>query len=332
MLLMLEGDRGLVGFGSGKLCFPDRSMVGVKPCLMGDYKITKEFDNYAFVVGQALPTEDLSAQELQGLDLEYPLKEVKLATGNCIIQYCLQLGCYQVWYKLNGVVENFYIKEQNSFNTLFNMLKTVKFDYVDYLNSKFKLDTEDKLEEAILSLMSYSHNYIEDILKSLELFDDTILYFVEEYKFSKRTEESAFFFDGSSVVRIQDCEMKGMRKNAKKVRKFKCVELLDILVKYGIAVSNIPKSLQFSDKIARMNIPVSKNNRVLYVFKLNNFSMSYYRSEESVLDRKLVEESKRLYMDYLKSVTKGISSNSVVEIMRKYNIRAVLSSGGGLYD
>lgn len=321
MMVLTYGNRGLFCSDDNRIYFPDRSWRDADECFIKDYTIKNDKGTYAFIVGTPIITEPISVDEIPNLIVGKVYKQITLRKSTAVA-YHDGTDIYLLIKENGKITEYRYSTRNRAVLDLYNRGTKLSIDVVSYVSKNFVLDTEEKLLEALFRGLSKNSG---GDLSGVEVIDDVFLVFTKEYSYSeiKITYTYYYNFNTGELV-FCDVDSDELRKKAKKIKKYSVSDIAKQMIKYGVTVNSLAYKVSFSSKLRRCNISKDSFNAVIYAFDADEFTFEYYNSEESRLERQIVEQSINLYNDLVKSFGKSLSSKNAVNFLSSINIRNYL--------
>ena len=319
IMLLLKGARGLYCSDNIRFYFPDRSWSDASPCLIKDFDIVKDKGNYAFIKASPLSTEPIN-----NFDIGYneDVRKITLDTAefllSLVVSYAPNMG-FHLYYKQDGKVYKETVRSTTELIDLYNSAKPLSCDLVKYYSETCKLDTEDRYNNLII----HSLSKLSTVFKTdLHIINNCFLRVTKSFTFGGSKSEEFYCLTQDNI--LVDLGSSFANKLNNKIKSIKEVDMQSInrlIREIGLASELRGTSVTFSDKICRVDINKDNIHISIYAFKINKFDYVYYNSEDSALDRKIVQASLEAYDKMIKNIGKKLSGKNAVAVLKELSLK-----------
>ena len=322
IMVLLQGSRGLFCSDNERIYFPDRSWSDARPCLIKDFNIIKDKETYAFIKAQPLSTEPITIMDLDFYLDDYNIRKVVLDTSEFLlgtVSSCSMNMGFTLWYKINGVVYKETLKSIPELVHLYLSGEEAKCDMLKYYSATCKLDTEERYNTLIIRSLTK----LSTVFKTeLHIINNCFLRVTKSFSHGDYKDEEFYCLSkDNTLISLGRSLSDNLKTKIKSIKEVDIQSVNRLIREIGLASAVRGHSVSFSDKICRVDIKKDTINISVYAFKVDNFDYSYYNSEESALDRKIVQASLEAYDKIIKSIGRGLTSKSALPILQSLSLR-----------
>lgn len=322
IMVLLQGSRGLFCSDNERIYFPDRSWSDARPCLIKDFNIIKDKETYAFIKAQPLSTEPITIMDLDFYLDEFNIRKVVLDTSEFLlgtVSSCSTNMGLTLWYKIDGVVYKETLKSTPELAYLHLNGEEAKCDMLKYYSATCKLDTEERYNTLIIRSLTKLNTVFKT---ELHIINNCFLRVTRSYSHSSyKAEEFYCLSRDNTLINLGGSLSDKLKTKTKSIKEVDMQSINRLIKEIGLASAVRGHSVSFSDKICRVDIRKDATNISIYAFKVDNFDYSYYNSEESALDRKIVQASLEAYDKIIKSIGRSLTSKSALPILQSLSLK-----------